>query len=164
MKTLLFAFVFCVSLFQTTAKLKQDDLNGLIGKTWAGTLTYLDYGTNKLVPIPTELTVTNSPKGPGVYNWLTAYPKEPSHNSTDEITISSDGGTIDGETVKERELMANGTLKFVTVKQGTDNNKKATFRYTYLIGKTTFSRKKEVCFDATDTWFTRNSLAVSAKN
>lgn len=140
--------------------LKTDDLASLTGKNWVGRLVYLDYGTNKLTPIETELTV--KVKSPGVYEWWTAYPKETSHNSTDEIVISADGKLLDGEAVKERSFTG-ATLKIVTEKTGTDNNKAARFRFTYLIGKNTFSRKKEVRYDGEIAWFTRNELKLEAK-
>ncbi len=157
MKTLL--LIIALLAFQT-AQLKLNDLDGLIGKKWTGNLTYLDYGTGRLEAIETELTVAI--KSPGIYSWVTAYPKESSHNSTEEVVISADGHSIDGETVTERTVLPNGSLKFVTQKTGEDNNKKAKFRYTYLIGKKGFSRNKEVCYEGETTWFTRNTLSLTA--
>jgi len=140
--------------------LRPDELDVLTGKHWTGTLTYLDYGSGELTTIPTELTVKN--KGQGVYEWGTAYPKEPGHNSTDELTISSDGKVLDGENVTERMLTGN-FLKIVTEKTGTDNHKAARFGFTYLIGKNAFSRKKEVRYDVQENWFMRNELKLAAK-
>lgn len=157
MKTII---LLAVALLWQTNTLKPNDLEQMTGKHWTGTLTYLDYSTGKLTTIETELTVTT--KRPGVYAWATDYPKEPGHNSTDEIVISADGKVLDGETVKER-AQTNDELKIVTVKSGNDNNKGARFRYTYLIGKKTFSRKKEVCYDGQATWFMRNELKLAAQ-
>lgn len=162
MKTLLFTFCVLLALFQTTAMLKSNDLDRLTGKKWFGTLTYLDYSTNKIEPIETRLAVTRSDKGAGIYNFLTEYPKEASHNSTDEIVISRDGTQIDGETLKERILKKDGTLRFVTTKEGSDDNKKAFFRFTYVIGTSSYSRKKEVCYAGSTAWFTRNDLNLKA--
>jgi hypothetical protein len=146
-------------LWQTTT-LKTTDLDGLAGKHWMGTLTYLDYGTNQLTPIPTELFVKI--KSPGVYQWMTSYPKETDHNSNDELVISPDGKLLDGETVKER-IASNGILKIITETTGKDNNKPAHYRLTYLIGKDSFSRKKEVCYDGQSNWFIRNELKLATK-
>lgn len=140
--------------------LKLNDLDSLTGKKWKGTLSYLDYTTNKLEVISTELTVTA--KGNGVYSWFTAYPKESSHNSTDEIIISADGKTFDGETVTGRAIEADGAILFTTQKQDNDNNKPATLRYTYRVGKNSFSRKKKVFYKGDTTGFTRNELSLLA--
>ncbi|MBC7398831.1 MAG: hypothetical protein H7289_02710 [Mucilaginibacter sp.] len=162
MKTLTIIIGTMLTLMQTTTRLKSTDFDGLLGHQWTGILTYLDYGTNKLEPIASELTVTDG-KAAGSYSWATVYPQEVSHNSIDEVIISKDGTLVDDELVKERILLPNGTLKFVTIKQGSDNNRKATFKFTYLVGKTTFSRKKEVCYDGTTQWFTRNELSLKTK-
>ena len=151
--------LFTAMLLQT-ATLKQNDLDGLAGKHWAGTLTYLDYTSSRLTAIPTELTVKAI--GNGAYEWHTAYPKEPSHNSTDTLVISADGKLLDGEAVTQRSLK-NGMLKIVTLKTGEDNNKPADFRFTYLIGNRSFSRKKEVMYNGTTDWFTRNTLKLVVK-
>ncbi|MDN3584646.1 hypothetical protein [Mucilaginibacter flavus] len=153
----------CLICMQSGVTVKQNELDSMIGKKWAGTLTYLDYTTNQLVPIMTELTVTASSKGPGIYNWATAYPQEPSHNSTDELVISADGKVFDGEAVKARTVLDDGTIRFTTQKEGNDNHKPAVFRLTYLLNARSFSRKKEVCFEGEKQWFTRNELVLKAK-
>ncbi len=160
MKFILINMLAFITLLQPTEKLKPTDLSGLTNKKWTGTLSYLDYGTEKLVQIKTELTVVASIKEKGVYVWVTKYPLEPSHNSIDKIIISKDGSSIDGETVKNRAMLADGTLKFVTERVGSDNNKKALFRFTYLIGKNQFTRKKEVSYNDGKNWFTRNELSL----
>ncbi|MGY3211880.1 hypothetical protein [Mucilaginibacter sp. HD30] len=149
-----------IAVVETEGVMNPRDLESLSGKAWSGTLTYLDYGTNKLTPIPTELTVAT--KRLGVYEWITAYPKEKSHNSIDTIKITNGGNVLDDEAVKERSF-ANGSLKIVTEKTGSDNNKPARFRYTYLISPKTFSQKKEVCYQGQAAWFVRNELKLEAK-
>ncbi|MGZ3754427.1 MAG: hypothetical protein ACXVAY_00500 [Mucilaginibacter sp.] len=162
MKILLLAAALTAFFVQTTNKLNLNDLDGLTNKKWTGTLTYLDYGTGKLTPIAAQISVKKSPKGAGVYTWSTEYPNEPGHGSVDEVVISNDGSVLDGETVKERAVMPDGSLKITTVKTGNDNNKKATFVFTYLIGKTKFTRKKEVCYDGQTNYFMRNELSVTS--
>ncbi len=60
-----------IAIVETEAELKvglkPTDLSGLTHKNWVGTLGYLDYGTQKLVRIPTELTVLASDKERGKY-------------------------------------------------------------------------------------------------
>jgi hypothetical protein len=140
-----------------TATMKINDLDRMCGKKWSGTLTYLDYGTHQLVPVKTELNV--KVKSPGDYEWITSYPEEPSHNSTDDLVISPDGKTFDGEKVTARSEM-NGSLLFSTEKDGNDDHKAARFRFSYVITATTFSRKKEVCYSGEQQWITRNELLL----
>ncbi len=155
-----------VSIVETEQELKvglkSTDFSDLVSKNWVGTLSYLDYGTQDLVKIPTELIVLPSLTIKGAYTWITKYPKEPSHNSKDTIIISKDGSDVDGEMVKSRSILADGTLKFLTEKPGNDNNKKAVFRFTYLIGKKQFIRKKEVRYLGENNWFTRNELNLKS--
>ncbi|MCW3464916.1 hypothetical protein [Chitinophaga nivalis] len=149
-----------ITLYQTNTRLKSNDLDGLTGKNWSGSLIYRDYSTQKLVSIPTALTVTVSVKGTGSYNFKTSYPKEPSHDNLQVIAITNKGQTIDGENVKARTLLPEGTLTFVTERKGVDNDREALFRFTYRIGKTSFSRKQEVCYVGDSTWFMRNELSL----
>ncbi len=163
MKVSFIAFLLGILFLQTTVKLNQTDFDSLINKQWSGTLTYLDYGTGKPVSILSELKVTHSVKGAGIYTWATSYPQEPSHNSVDELVISKDGSVLDGENVRSREFLADGTLKIIAQTEGIDNNKKAIYRITYLLGKSFYKRTKEVCYVGENTYFTRNELSLAAK-
>jgi hypothetical protein len=60
------------------------------------------------------------------------------------------------ETVVERSSPDGGTLKIVTERRGKDNNKDALFRYTYLIGVSSFSIRKEVRPHGAAEFFERN--------
>lgn len=160
MKYILINVLALLTVFQTSEKLQLTDLLILTNKKWAGTLSYLDYGSAKLVQIQTELEVIASTKEKGCYTWITKYPLEPTHNSTDEIIISTDGSSIDEEMVKTRSVLKDGTLKFITEREGSDNNKKALFRITYFISKSQFFRKKEVRYLEDKNWFTRNELSL----
>lgn len=142
------------------SKLKPTDLDLLEGKHWKGALTYLDYSSDKKVSIPTELIVIG--KGGGIYEWETIYPKEPSHNSKDTVAISEDGLRLDGETLKKRIEKRNGELILVTEHAGTDNNKSAIFKITYILSSNQFIRKKEVLYAVTSHWFIRNVLEMTA--
>ncbi len=84
------------------------------------------------------------------------YPDEPKANSTETVAIGKDGKMFDGEAVIERTNLTDKTLKIVTEKSGPDNDKKALFRFTYLLSKTSFSIKKEVKYEGTTEFFVRN--------
>ncbi|MBC7795499.1 MAG: hypothetical protein H7Z37_01340 [Pyrinomonadaceae bacterium] len=163
MNIIIASFFIALSLFGSvstkTAKVKAKDLQQLTGKQWRGNLTYLDYGKNEKVSIPSNLTVTRSTVNNLSWIFDYQYPDEPKANNKETIVISKDGKIIDDETVIERTSQTDGTLKIVTEKSGTDNDKKATFRFTYLINKTSFSIKKEVKLDDAKEFFERNEYS-----
>lgn len=140
-------------------KVKTKDLQILTGAQWTGTLTYLDYGTNKKVSIDSNLIVTQSAEDKQSWIFEYQYPKEPKANSKGTITISQDGKIIDGETVTARQNLPGDTLKIVTEKAGTDNDKKAVFRFVYLLSAKSFSIKKEVKYEDADEFFERNEYS-----
>lgn len=161
MKTVIFIFVFSLALMVSasaqTAKITAEDLKPLEGKQWVGDLTYLDYTSKKKTSIKSNVTITR----PNDLTWIfdMQYPLEPNANSKDETKLSADGRTFDGETVIERIELPDGILKIVTTKPGKDDNRDSTFRHVYLIGKKSFSIKKEVKFDGSAEYFERNTYS-----
>jgi len=142
--------------FMDAPKVKPKDLQRLTGRQWVGTLTYADYRTNKKVSILSNLSVTRSAEDKLSWVFAYAYPDEPKANSKDRITISQDGKTIDGEIVVKRTYPGGDRLELVTEKTGTDNDKSALFRFTYLISASGFSIKKEVRYEGTTDFIERN--------
>lgn len=145
-------------VFSSQPKINQKDLQRITGAQWKGTLSYLDYRSNKKVSIPSNLTVTRSAADKLSWIFEYQYPDEPKANSTDTVTISKDGRVIDGETVIERTSLTGGTIRIVTEKKGTDNDKSALFHYTYLISAHSFSIKKEVRYDGATEFIERNQF------
>jgi hypothetical protein len=137
-------------------RLKTRDLQILTGQQWTGTLTYLDYRSNKRVSIVSNLIVRQSKKDKRDWIFEYQYPDEPKANSQETVTISQDGRTINGERVIERGNLASDRLKIVTEKSGMDNDKKALVRYIYLISAKSFSIKKEVKYEGTEEYIERN--------
>lgn len=161
---------FCLSLllivssffglnYFASAKVKPADLKQLTGVQWKGTLTYLDYGRNRKVSIPSNLVVTQSSADKRTWIFEYQYPDEPKANSKDNVTLSEDGRTFDGEEVVERTTLPGKTLKIVTTKSGTDNDKPALFRYTYLISAKSFYIRKEVRYEGASEYFERNEYS-----
>lgn len=142
--------------FLGTPRIKADDLDQLTGPQWKGTLTYLDYGKNKRVSIPANLTVTKSTEDKPTWVFEFQYPDEPGANSKKKVHIGKDGRTIDDETIVERTTLADKTLKIVTEKSGPDNDNQAQVRFTYRLSATSFSIKKEVKHEGADEFFERN--------
>lgn len=156
---LLVATSFFGFAFTDTPKVTSDDLQRLTGAQWTGQLTYLDYRSNKKISIRSNLKVTQSAVDKLSWVFAYQYPDEPKADSNDTITISADGKMIDGEQVVERSVLAGNTLKIVTEKTGTDNDKKAIFRFTYLLNPTSFSIKKEVRHEGSTELFERNQYS-----
>jgi len=137
-------------------RLSAADFQVLTGAQWIGTLTYVDYRTNKRVSIASNLKVSQSKGDEQAWIFEYQYPDEPKANSQETVTISENGTVINGERVVERANLAGQGLRFVTEKSGLDNNKKALFRYTYTISATNFSIKKEVRYEGAQEFIERN--------
>jgi hypothetical protein len=163
MKTLLTLFAVTIALSITasaqSAKISAKDLKPLEGSQWIGNLTYLDYQSKKPTSIKSNVTVTRNATDKLKWTFAMQYPLEPKANRTEDIVLSSDGKTFDGETVIERTKLPDGTLRIVTSKPGKDDDRPATLRHTYLVGKKTFSIKKEVKLDSETEYFERNTYS-----
>lgn len=160
MKKILFATLFALAVAAglSAQSLKPSDLKPLEGTKWSGTLTYLDYSSGKPTSIQADLRVAKTAKR----SWAFAfeYPREPKANSVESYILSDDGKTFDGETVTSKSKK-NGVLTFVTSKVGKDNDRAATIRHTFTIGKTKFTIKKEVRIDGEQDYFERNAYTWS---
>lgn len=135
------------------------DLKPLEGAKWVGELTYLDYSSNKRTSIKSDLTISRSMDKEGIWIFDFEYPLEPKANSKKDVKLADDGREFDGEAISERKKLADGTLRIVTTSRGKDNGKDATYIKTYLIGKTSFSIKKEVKIDGGSETFERNTYS-----
>lgn len=125
----------------------------------AGSLSYLDYRTSKMVTIPSNLTVTQLAGDKLTWVFEYQYPDEPKANSRETVTISKDGRTINGETVVEKAKLAGNTLRIVTEKSGPDDNRSALFHFTYLLNANSLSIKKEVRYEGMMEFFGRNQYS-----
>lgn len=105
---------------------------------------------------------SDNPKGLIITN---IYPNEPKANSTDTLTISKNGRMINEQTVKSKRKLDNGNTEIITEYSGVDGNdmKAALIRITYNIGKTTFTKTKEVKFDGQDDWIKRHEYSYTRK-
>ena len=132
-----------------------DDFARLAGARWAGTLTYLDYGSQKEVSIRSDLIVTRSPDGSWVFEYV--YPDEPKANGTKTVKLAEGGAMLGDEAVVERASLDGGrALRIVTRRRGKDNDREALFRFTYLLDASSFSIRKEVRPEGASEFFERN--------
>jgi hypothetical protein len=61
--------------------------------------------------------------------------------------------------VVERSVLAGGIVRIVTEKSGQDDRRPAMFRFTYLVGDSSFPRRKEVKFEGTADYFERHTCS-----
>ena len=153
---LLVALVPFTFVFPQAPRARAEDFRGLAGARWTGTLVYLDYGRNKEVSIPSNLTVTQSPEDPAAWVFEYEYPDEPKANGKRAVTLGGGGATVDGGAVVERTSLDGGALRIVAERRGKDNDRDALLRYTYLIGRSSFSIRKEVRPEGASEFFERN--------
>jgi hypothetical protein len=140
---------------------RDGDLRQLTGAQWKGTLRYQDYRSDRKVTIPSNVTVAQSADDPRAWIFTHQYPDEPNASRPDTVVISADGRSIDDARVVERRTLPDGTLRLVTRRTGKDNNRDAVFRYTYLIGASHVSIRKEVMPEGSAEYFERNEYAWS---
>jgi hypothetical protein len=93
------------------------------------------------------------------------YPNETGANAVDTITISIDGKYINEERIKSRRRLPGGDIEMITEQLGKDgnDNKEATFRHTYIFGKTMFKKRKEVQFEGETGWIMRHEYSYSKR-
>lgn len=146
---------------QTQPKLKMKDLQSLTG-SWKGTLTYLDYSSNKPYSMPAEVNIKPL-KRFKAFIFLNAYPNEPKANSADTVIITGKGTMLDGATVTSKRKLANGNMEIVTERMAKDgnDNKPATIRITYTFGKNSFTNIKDVQFTGQREWIKRHEYSYS---
>jgi hypothetical protein len=148
---------------QTKATVKQKDFQTFVGN-WKGTLTYLDYSSNKPYTMPADLEVRQS-KNPNVFLFSNLYPDEPKANSSDTLTISDDGKMVNNETVKSKRKLSNGNTEIIAERSGRDgnDNKPALIRMTYTVGKNRYTNVKEVKFTGQKEWIKRHEYSYTRK-
>ena len=143
-----------VQSMYSQGKITPDDLNSITGK-WKGTLTYIDYGTNRPFTMPANLSVVPG-KNEYQVKLLITYPKEPNANSKDKIGISKDGLFVNKNRVASRQELDNEKVIITTEYSGKDNRKNALIRNVYIFGSKRFVIRKEVKLKASADWLIRN--------
>jgi hypothetical protein len=151
---------------QSSAVVLPSDFARLEGDAWHGTLTYVDYSTNKPVTIPCSLRVSRA--GNDAWNWATGYDDEP-HANSDSIVRIIDGGLAINragavERVVTRVATAAGEVRIVTEYEGQDNDLPATIRNEYTISKTQFFVGKRVRPRGQSDYFLRNISVFFARS
>ena len=84
------------------------------------------------------------------------YPDEPKANGRQSVRLGDGGTTFGDASVVGRTSLDGGALRVVTERRGKDDGQDALFRYTYLIGASSFSIRKEVRPEGAAEFFERN--------
>jgi hypothetical protein len=157
---ILVSMIYCLSFYHSfsysDSTITSKEFKNLIG-CWKGSLTYLDYTTNKPFSMPANIIVKDFTRSNIIVCSL-IYPKEPSANSLDTISISKDGRLLNNEAIKTKRKLNEESFEIVTEITGIDgnDNKAAIIRHTYILGKNTYSVKKDVQFIGQTQWIVRN--------
>ncbi len=143
MKTLMLALSLLTATSRVDApRITSEDMEPLIGVRWEGELTYVNGSDKTRVTIPAALRVSR--RGEQQYLFAFSYPHEPEANREALLTIEEDGTIFSGETVVSKDRREDGSLEVTTTQAGEDDGKEAVFRFTYVIGPSRFSTRKEV--------------------
>lgn len=137
-------------------KITPEDLKVVIGN-WEGSITYLDYQSNKPFTMPANLNVAHG-KNKNILLLNNTYPNEPKANNSDKIKIAKNGMLLNKNVVTSREELENGHIQIQTEHEAKDDNKKALIRYTYVIGNDFFLIRKEVQFEEAGDWIKRSEF------
>ncbi|MBT8393857.1 MAG: hypothetical protein HKO81_08550 [Flavobacteriaceae bacterium] len=157
---IVFTILLCFENYaQTTSTyssniITSEDLKTILGK-WTGSLTYVDYRSNKPYTMPANVNVKQG-KNENQLTLLITYPNEPKANSKDKIKLSQDGKKLNKKEVKTKQDMNSGQIQITTEYFGKDNNKEALIRDIYILGEKKFVIRKEVKFETSKEWLKRN--------
>lgn len=140
----------------STGQVLSSDLALLLGH-WEGSLTYLDYSSNKPYTMPANLVVKQG-KNEFQLKASHIYPNEPKANSNFKFKISKNGTKLNKRNVISREILPEGQIQIHTEYLHKDGNEKkmAIIRNTYTMGLDTFSIRKDVQFEGSTDWIMRN--------
>ena len=144
------------------SKITSEELKKIIGK-WEGSITYLDYRSNKPFTMPANLVVK---QGNDEYSLVlnNIYPKEPKANNSDKIKISKNGLFLNKHMVTSRKILENGQIQIQTEHEAKDDRKKARIRYTFIISSEVFIIRKDVQFEDKTEWIKRSEFNYQRKN
>lgn len=133
------------------------ELNNLIGE-WTGSLTYLDYSSNKPYTMPANLLVKQG-KNENQLLLFNVYPDEPKANSNYKMILSKNGRQLNKKDIKSKLSLPEGQIQITIEYTGKDNKKKALIRNIYLLGEKQFVIRKEVQFENKSEWIKRNEFS-----
>ena len=149
---------------QKTTVVSSRDLQSLVG-CWQGTLNYS--GTIVRKPYSTTATLHVTQAGnSNQFKLNHVYTKDPNDQTTDTITISSDGKKMNGAAVKSKRIINPGNIEITTELPGfdSDHNKVALIKRVYDISNNAFSVRKYVLVEGQTEWQEREEFIYVRKS
>ena len=138
------------------------DLAGLPG-TWTGQLTYTDYKDDKTqVSLATKLEIINSTDSLQ-FKYAYTEPNGKVVKDNGDMRIYNDGKQLsyDGHEFDIMAVRRKGErLTIIGERDGTDNDKEAIIRETFIIGPGVFNIVKEVKYETAEKFLLRNQLQL----
>lgn len=157
----LFLTLACFSIhMHAQTLLKNTDVIPVIG-SWQGTLTYLDYSSNKKTTIPATVDIEQIKAG--VFTFSHQFPEEPHVKWIDTMAISKDGMMFGKEKIAAKSQLADGSLEVVTEENDKDHNKAAKLRRTYNISTNSYSMRKDVQYEGATEWVNRHEYRYEVR-
>ena len=131
-----------------------------LAQKWNGSLTYLDYTTKKPVTLATTLNAKQPTPQELVLDFVYQEPDGSQVKGSDKVELSTDGTrlTWDGVPlqISHKTRLPNETLQLVLEGRGLDDKKSCLIKRTVLLSAHQFSVLKEVKYDGTAAFITRN--------
>ncbi|OON65809.1 DoxX family protein [Hymenobacter sp. CRA2] len=136
------------------------DFRPLLRYDWRGTLTYLDYRTQRPVTLVTQLNGMLAQAQELVLDYQYQEPEGGVVKGFDRLRLLPDGTGLEWDgllmRLQQREQLPNGTLRLVLEGEGQDDNRAAVIRRTVLIAERQCSIRKEVRFAEAADFLQRN--------
>ncbi|MBI1190877.1 MAG: hypothetical protein GC200_09390 [Tepidisphaera sp.] len=133
------------------------DIDRLTGPAWHGTLTYLDYTSNKPTTIRSGLLVTRLPDADSpAWTFGLSYDEEPKADQGSKVRLTDNGFNFDDAAVTERTIEPDGTVQITTEEDADDNHRPARLRHVLRIGEHECTWQKLVRPGGSAEFFERN--------
>ncbi len=152
---------------KNSTKASKKDFQILLGN-WRGSLTYLDYSSNKSYTMPADVNISQVADSK-TFIFSNIYPDEPKANSADTLVISKNGKMLNKKNVTSKRKLDDGIaeviLEIITEILSVDgnDNKPAIIRHTYLLGNNTYTKTEHVQFVGQNKWIKRNEYSYKRK-
>ncbi|MBO0356537.1 DoxX family protein [Hymenobacter sp. BT186] len=147
-------------------KVTMPELQAVV-QQWDGTLTYLDYKTQKQVSLVTTLNGMQSKPRELVLDFIYREPEGGQVKGYDKVQLAADGLSVTWDGIPMRIVrktrLPNQELKLVLEGRGRDDNKDCLIRKTVMLGVRQFTIVKEVKYDNNEGFITRNTYAFQQK-
>jgi uncharacterized membrane protein YphA (DoxX/SURF4 family) len=127
----------------------------MIEGNWKGTLTYRDFKSGKDVTMACNLTLEIKKNGKDLVMSY-SYPDNSAWNSKDNIEIREDGRYINGEKIKSKKKLPDGSVEIIIESKGQDGSTPATIQQIITIGPKIFTLRRQVQYMTTGENFQRN--------